>query len=306
MLFDLPKISIIIPVYNLEDCLQRCVNSILSNEEKNFELLLINDGSKDNSGVLCDEIAKSDPRIKVFHKANGGVGAARNLGIEHARGEWVSFIDGDDEISVDFLSIPEDMSNCDVIQKTRVYRKNNNPESDILYHVPNKVIDTEIDIFRFFIRKGNLEITEKLIKRKVIDEDRFATNIPIGEDGLFFYTIINKIHSWCFSPKGEYIYHIRPSSAMNSTQKHVRIKTWFNLCDKAFEIADTKKIKKICDNYIADKYVPAIFSKWDELEDTQKAKAIMILKDICWRNLSLLSFKHLMKFILIFCRFGIK
>ena len=93
-----PSISIIVPVYNSEKTLNRCVDSILSQTFQDWELLLIDDGSTDRSGKLCDEYALKDQRIKVFHKKNGGVSSARNIGLDHAKGEWITFIDSDDEI----------------------------------------------------------------------------------------------------------------------------------------------------------------------------------------------------------------
>ena len=104
-----PKISIIVPVYNVERYLRQCIDSILAQTYKDFELLLIDDGSPDNSGTICDEYAKKDPRIRVFHKPNGGVSTARNLGIDNARGEYISFIDADDYVEPNFL---EEMLNA--------------------------------------------------------------------------------------------------------------------------------------------------------------------------------------------------
>lgn len=99
MLTDMNSIiSIIIPVYNAEKTLSRCVNSILNQTFQDWELLLIDDGSTDRSGELCDEYASKDQRIKVFHKTNGGVSSARNIGLDYAKGEWITFIDSDDYI----------------------------------------------------------------------------------------------------------------------------------------------------------------------------------------------------------------
>ena len=91
-----PKVSVIVPVYNVEKLLQRCIDSILAQTFTDFELLLIDDGSKDKSGEICDEYAAKDSRIRVFHKQNGGVSTARNLGIDKAQGEWIYFVDSDD------------------------------------------------------------------------------------------------------------------------------------------------------------------------------------------------------------------
>ena len=93
-----PVFSIIVPVYNVEQYLSRCIDSILKQTFNNFELLLINDGSLDDSGNICDEYARKDSRIRVFHKKNGGVSSARNLELKESCGEWIYFIDSDDYI----------------------------------------------------------------------------------------------------------------------------------------------------------------------------------------------------------------
>ncbi len=92
------SVSIIIPVYNTEQYLPRCIESILNQSFTDYELLLIDDGSTDGSGALCDKYAEKDGRIRVFHKENGGVSAARNLGLDSANGEWIYFVDSDDEV----------------------------------------------------------------------------------------------------------------------------------------------------------------------------------------------------------------
>lgn len=97
------KISIIIPIYNSEKYLRQCLNSVQSQTFADFEVLLINDGSNDNSGKICDEYAANDARLKVFHKENGGVSSARNLGIDEATGDWICFVDSDDTILKDYL-----------------------------------------------------------------------------------------------------------------------------------------------------------------------------------------------------------
>ena len=105
LLNNCPLISIIVPVYKVEKYLKKCVESILAQTYKNFELILIDDGSPDNCPDLCDEFAQHDSRITVIHKKNGGVSSARNLGLENANGEWVVFIDGDDTITKDHLKL---------------------------------------------------------------------------------------------------------------------------------------------------------------------------------------------------------
>lgn len=101
----MPEISVIVPVYKAEAFLRKCTDSILCQTFRDLELLLVEDGSPDNSGKLCDEIAAEDPRVRVFHKENGGVSSARNLGVDEAKGNYIAFADSDDWLPPDALAI---------------------------------------------------------------------------------------------------------------------------------------------------------------------------------------------------------
>ena len=96
-------ISIIVPIYKAEVFLPRCIDSVIAQTYTNWDLLLVDDGSPDKSGKICEEYSRKDARIKVYHKQNGGVSSARNYGLDKARGEWVSFLDADDYILPSFL-----------------------------------------------------------------------------------------------------------------------------------------------------------------------------------------------------------
>lgn len=122
-----PLISVIIPVYNVEKYLRECVSSVIKQEYRNLEIILIDDGSKDGSGEICDEFARFDDRIKVIHKENSGVSDTRNLGIENATGDFFCFIDGDDNVKPNYISdmyalsekTGADISMCSYIYKWR-------------------------------------------------------------------------------------------------------------------------------------------------------------------------------------------
>ena len=101
---QMPVISVIVPVYNTEKYLSRCIDSILTQTFTDLELLLVDDGSTDKSGIICDEYALKDSRVRVFHKENGGVSFARNLGVQEARGNWIAFVDADDWILETYLA----------------------------------------------------------------------------------------------------------------------------------------------------------------------------------------------------------
>ena len=112
----IPKLSIIVPVYNVERYLRQCIDCILAQTFKDFELLLIDDGSSDNSGKICDEYARKDPRIRVFHKPNGGVCSARNVGLKNAVAEYITFSDSDDWMENKWLSsMLEGMDETDLV-----------------------------------------------------------------------------------------------------------------------------------------------------------------------------------------------
>ena len=99
------KISVIVPVYNVEKFIKRCLDSIINQTTKDLEIILVNDGSTDNSGKICDEYAKLDNRITVIHKENGGISSARNIGLDVATGEWIAFVDSDDYIEKDMYEV---------------------------------------------------------------------------------------------------------------------------------------------------------------------------------------------------------
>ena len=122
---EAPKVSIIVPVYKAEKYLHRCVDSILAQTFTDFELLLIDDGSPDNSGTICDRYAAADPRVHVFHKPNGGVSSARQCGLDNAQGEYTIHADPDDWVEPDMLQelyteaqrTNADMVICDFLQE---------------------------------------------------------------------------------------------------------------------------------------------------------------------------------------------
>lgn len=180
-----PKISIIIPVYNAGSKLSNCVQSIINQDFTNFELLLINDGSTDESGIICDAFAKDDHRIRVFHQNNAGVSAARNKGIENAIGEWMTFIDADDYITENYFKVLNIQSKSDWIHL--------NSKRDV-YGNKGWVLNFENRdyVLSDFTEKYSLyphfaEAWGKFFKKSIIQQNnlKFDTNLKFGEDSLF-------------------------------------------------------------------------------------------------------------------------
>lgn len=204
-----PKISVIVPVYNSEKYIRRCVDSILAQSFSDFELLLIDDGSLDRSGKICDEYAEIDSRIRVFHKSNGGVSSARNVGLDNAQGEWVTFVDSDDFVYDSYLD------NYDVY---------NNVGFDLI--TQGLRIDKEFDgcsEFKFsFVGKRNNWLNEatrngtfgycviKLFKLEIIRTHNisFNTEICFQEDELFVLSYLSACNSIKSVLKVGYFYFV--------------------------------------------------------------------------------------------------
>lgn len=203
-------ISIIIPVYNVEKYLSKCIDSVLAQDFEDWELLLINDGSTDNSGNICDEYAIKDSRIKVFHQENKGVSAARNLGIDNAQGEYIIFIDSDDYVTSTYLS---DLSKYDsdiIASGFDLWYADGRPTErktfDELksYYLHDNTLSEAISIGEYkYLWHGPCC---KLYKRVTIDDNRFDESLNYGEDHLFNLCILQNCSSITLVPVSNYIY----------------------------------------------------------------------------------------------------
>lgn len=226
---NMPKISVIVPVYKAESYLPLCVDSILSQSFADWELLLVDDGSPDRSGYICDEYSKIDSRIRVIHKDNGGVSSARNVGIEKSSGEWLYFIDSDDYIDNPTLqTIIEKASTCnpDIIVHGLVNEYVDKKETDIIKY---ELID-EMDyksIIEYTDRCGLLKGPVcKLFKRELIDgySIRFDESICYGEDTKFTFEYLHFCHSICFV--SEHYYHYCFRNIESLTKRDYPYKFW--------------------------------------------------------------------------------
>lgn len=182
-------ISVIIPVYNAELYIGKCIESVLGQSYSDLELLLINDGSFDHSGDICEEYAKKDPRVQVFHKKNGGVSAARNLGIDQAKGRYLIFVDADDQIHRDLLKIYMQMNTdrqvliCEISNDIfDLEKKYENQEKDSQYNILQKE-----NFMRLFAGDYINSPVNKLYHTKILKKNniRYPENLSLGEDLLF-------------------------------------------------------------------------------------------------------------------------
>lgn len=186
----MPKVSIIVPVYKAEKYLHRCVDSILSQSFTDWECILVDDGSPDRSGAICDEYAQKDARIRVIHKENGGVSSARNLGLEQAVGEWITFIDADDFISDNYLTAIEYSSKDIIILESKMVNGSEQREFTKLTPCISSNIESYKEIIEKYIRRAIMKVPwGKFIKKECIGQLRFNEGQTIGEDALFMYDL---------------------------------------------------------------------------------------------------------------------
>ena len=212
------KISVIIPVYNVEQYLEKCLDSILNQTYKNIEIILVNDGSIDKSGLICDEYSRKYNNIKVFHKENGGVSSARNLGIDNATGQYLAFIDPDDYIDVNMYEILVEKiveTNSDIAMCSFVYVKEN---ENIVEDNSDEtlVFDKEEVLRRYYtaIKPFNASfLFNKLFKKELFKEVRLDTELIIQEDTEVLLRIFNNISSIVYVGIPLYFYLIREGAA---------------------------------------------------------------------------------------------
>jgi glycosyltransferase involved in cell wall biosynthesis len=186
-------ISIIVPIYNTECFIRKCIDSIINQTYKNFELILVNDGSTDNSGLICDEYAKKDNRIKVFYKQNGGVSSARNLGLRNCIGKWVTFIDSDDFISLNYLT--NLLSNISGEQIVLSGYKSYNKSGRLIMQSEYKTVSFSVSTKQIYLLDSLLLYGTpwgKLFRNEIIQANhiRFDERLSLHEDHLFFFTYL--------------------------------------------------------------------------------------------------------------------
>lgn len=216
-------ISIIVPVYNVEKYISKCIDSVINQTYINWELILINDGSKDNSGIICDEYAAKDKRIRVIHKNNGGVSRARNSGIELAKGEYICFIDSDDWIEQTYLSdFRINEFKCDfyfsgalydTYGKVYSYKKYNEKFCRSKYEIRNDFFDQDL--------LSNGYPWGKLYRTQIIRENnlRFNENLTINEDHIFVFQYFLHINSLYITNAAGYHYTVFDNSGRKLSGK---------------------------------------------------------------------------------------
>ena len=205
-------ISIIIPVYNAESALEHCLQSVLKQTYSDWECILIDDGSTDSSGHICDSYVSNDSRFRVIHKQNGGVSAARNTGLDAVRGEWITFSDSDDELTsnalADFTEAIRRYPDVDVIRGGHITVTTSGKRGD---HAVSDWIETKDHAQALKIAEENFYsgfMWSTCFKRDILVGEHFPNDITWCEDHIFTYRCMHKARSIVFVPSVVYIYQL--------------------------------------------------------------------------------------------------
>jgi glycosyltransferase involved in cell wall biosynthesis len=206
VIIRMPLVSIIVPIYNAETYIPRCVDSILAQTFADFELLLVNDGSSDGSLDVCQQYAAKDSRVRVLDKPNGGVSSARNLGLESAKAEWVMFADADDWIEPNTLELAVlYVGECDIVRMAWVAHL----PGGVIKNKPIRDAKTPKELLKHLIcRKGKLAIWGSLIRRDLFIRNniRFDASYRYAEDWLAHLRIACRCRGVKTLPNA-YVYH---------------------------------------------------------------------------------------------------
>lgn len=220
-------LSIIVPVYNTEKYLKNCIESVLKQTFSDWELILVDDGSTDSSGSICDQYAQADNRIKVIHKPNGGLSAARNTGIDHSRGKYITFLDSDDDIAIDTYDKNIQLLLAD--QELEIVQfpvfEGYGENGGVLVQFPPQLLvsNREIQIsFLEHLNHFNAAVWNKIYRSDILKNIRFVEG-RLHEDYVYIDQLIQKLNKVRITNFGCYHYYHRPQSITHksSIKRHL-------------------------------------------------------------------------------------
>lgn len=208
------KVSVIVPIFNAEKYLDSCIQSVLRQTYRNWELILVDDGSKDRSGAIADEYQQADKRIRVIHTPNAGVSSARNQGIELATGNYIAFLDADDELTDDCLEKLTKTAvsdNADIVAGRYCSGRNSAEQKE------HKFIWREQEAIKNSLMDNPFTYSAcaKLYRTDFIDETRFDSRLKVNEDSYFVFQLLCKKPTFIALEDKIYLYRSNPESATN-------------------------------------------------------------------------------------------
>lgn len=261
-------VSVVVPVYKTEAYLEKCVDSILSSTYKNIEVVLVDDGSPDNSGKICDEYAEKDTRVKVIHKENGGLSSARNSGIAVASGEYITFVDSDDTIRIDaierMLSVAEGENAAIVKMKFKNVTENETTNSDEAYKgtPPYSKISNAEYLKSICTYRASCSFCDKLFKREVL-EGRCFNEGRTNEDLLLLATILIESDYSIYELDYEGYYYLSRPNSITTTRFGRSVR------DTVYNVTELEKL--------AERKRPELLSYFKELVLFQARTFVLLM-----------------------------
>lgn len=256
------KVSIIVPVYNTEVYIAECIESILSQTFTDFELLLVDDGSTDGSGTICDFYQTKDSRVRVFHQPNGGVSVARNHGVREAQGEWICYVDSDDEVKADYLKVMVEAissDRCLVMGNISDDRMSGCLKENITLH-GNEAVRYLLDTSALYLSGP----VAKLFNRQLLMEYSicFPEGIHYGEDMVYLFTYLNVIEDVAIRKEIKYIVRMRSNSLTTGYYAYASEHACFEMCLREMtrfvgrlEVSQEEQARLIWSNKVADAFI---------------------------------------------------
>lgn len=279
-----PKVSIIIPVYNVELYLCRCLDSVLAQTYTDFEVICVDDGSVDRSGLICDEYAEKDTRVRVIHIANSGVSNARNIGIEHARGEYLFFIDSDDWIDSQHVQLLLPIDNedfvyggCNVIFEGKV-KESNYFSSGITFK------EEWQNRFGAFWREYPMHSPCCGCYRKSIVEVGgliFDKHMTIGEDEHFNIRYVSACNAIRFVSSSTYRYYVSEHSSAMQRYHPNRTEDAVKICQEIEAVSDREEHSS---RWYYWHSALAHYEKWKKASCKEKRKEVVAKLQECYAN----------------------
>lgn len=281
-------ISIIVPVYNSQTVLERCVESIIRQSFSDWELLLVNDGSTDSSADICDYYASKDSRIRSFHKENGGVSTARNYGLENMQGKWITFIDSDDWVNEYYLErlFSHVGDTVDLVVSYAVVCGNGMERKEVY---PSNRINRDNFELMFIENDMNWHTSpwSKLYRAEIVRKNnlRFCEGMHIGEDALFLYTFMMASRNIYISSNTDYYYNAYMKNSLTKRMNSLssELLSYRNIQDIVCRIIQDYRIQnskaKFALNWLVGSYVRRVLNSLYHTEVDSETR-IRTLKDL--------------------------
>ena len=215
-------VSVIVPVYNVDKYISECINSIVDQTYKKLDIILIDDGSTDNSGLICDEYKDFDDRIRVIHKKNGGAASAKNVGLDLVKGKYVCFVDSDDYLSKDYVEklLKNMIENNSDISECLFFNLYKDKKSNESFYSQNRVFSSEQYLEQYIKDWKSSLFWNKLFKTEVINSIRFKKEKRCIDDEFFTYKVILNSKRISKLDESLYFYRQRKSSAINNSKNN--------------------------------------------------------------------------------------